>query len=193
MKNNINKIKRYMVAVFVVFLFNTSIVCAQPIMLIKGESSLIEGVYYSDISIEFSFSRAYLQALNSGLVFDINLDFLIVNVKPWRIDQEIGQLSQNYTIKYNAFTQRYTTLNTNTGRERSYPTIETTLRNLGTISKFPVVDDSLINIDENSHIPAKYNIRGIPTLIIFNKGNLIDTMVGVASKASIKDWINSKI
>ena len=50
-----------------------------------------------------------------------------------------------------------------------------------------------INIDENSHIPAKYNIRGIPTLIIFNKGNLIDTMVGVASKASIKDWINSKI
>ena len=50
-----------------------------------------------------------------------------------------------------------------------------------------------INVDENQEIAAKYNVRGIPTLIIFNKGNLIDTMVGVASKASIKDWINSKV
>ena len=50
-----------------------------------------------------------------------------------------------------------------------------------------------INVDENQDIAAKYNVRGIPTLIIFNKGNLIDTMVGVASKASIKDWINSKV
>jgi len=49
-----------------------------------------------------------------------------------------------------------------------------------------------INVDENQNIAAKYNVRGIPTLIIFNKGNLIDTMVGVASKASIKDWISSK-
>ena len=50
-----------------------------------------------------------------------------------------------------------------------------------------------INVDENQEIAAKYNVRGIPTLIIFNKGNLIVTMVGVASKASIKDWINSKV
>ena len=69
MKNNINKIKGYMVVALVVFLFTTSIVYAQPVKLIKGESFLIEGVYYSDINIEFSFDRAYLQALNSGLVF----------------------------------------------------------------------------------------------------------------------------
>jgi len=167
MKNNINKIKGYMVVALVVFLFTTSIVYAQPVKLIKGESFLIEGVYYSDISIEFSFSKAYLQALNSGLVFDINLDFLIVNVKPWRIDQEIGQLSQNYTIKYNAFTQRYTVLNTNTGRETSYPTIETTLSNLGTINKFPVLDDSLINIDESYQVflSASIKAQGVPQWI----------------------------
>ncbi len=167
MKNSSNKIKGYIVVVFVAFLLNTSIVCAQPVKLIKGESFLIEGVYYSDIKIEFSFSRTYLQALNSGLVFDINLDLIIVNIRPWRVDQEIGQLSQNYTIKYNAFTQRYTILNTNTGRERSYPTIETTLRNLGTISKFPVVDDSLINIDENYQVVLSASIKaqGVPQWI----------------------------
>ena len=156
-----------MVVVFAVLLFATSIVYAQPIKLVKGGSVLINGVYYSDINIEFSFSRAYLQALNSGLVFDIDLDFLIVNVKSWRVDKEIGQLSQTYTIKYNAFTQRYTVLNTNTGREISYPTIETTLRNLGTINKFPVVDDSLINIDENYQVFLSANIKaqGVPQWI----------------------------
>ena len=167
MKNNINKIKGHMVALLATLLFATGIVYAQPIKLMKGESILIDGVYYSDINIEFSFNRAYLQALNSGLVFDIDLDFLIVNVKPWRVDKEIGQLSQTYTIKYNAFTQRYTVLNTNTGREISYPTIETTLRNLGTINKFPVVDDSLINIDENYQVFLSANIKaqGIPQWI----------------------------
>ena len=58
MKNSINKTKGYMVVVFVVLLFATSIVYTQPIKLVKGESVLIDGVYYSDISIEFSFSRA---------------------------------------------------------------------------------------------------------------------------------------
>jgi hypothetical protein len=167
MKNNINKIKGHMVALLVALLFATGIVFAQPIKLVKGESILSDGVYYSDINIEFSFSRIYLQALNSGLVFDINLDFLIVNVKPWRVDKEIGQLSQAYTIKYNAFTQRYTVVNTNTGRKTSYPTIEITLRNLGIINKFPLVDDSLINIDESYQVflSASIKAQGVPQWI----------------------------
>jgi hypothetical protein len=166
-KNNINKIKGHMVVLLAALLFATGIVYAQPIKLVKGESILIDGVYYSDINIEFSFSRAYLQALNSGLVFDVGLDFLIVNVKPWRVDKEIGQLSQTYTIKYNAFIQRYTVVNTNTGRETSYPTIEIAMRNLGTINKFPVVDDSLINIDENYQVflSASIKAQGVPQWI----------------------------
>ena len=50
-----------------------------------------------------------------------------------------------------------------------------------------------INIDENTEIPKKYGIRGIPTLMIFNEGNLVDTKVGNASKNSITEWIDSVI
>ena len=50
-----------------------------------------------------------------------------------------------------------------------------------------------INIDENQETPSKYGIRGIPTLMLFKDGNLLDTKVGSSSKSSINEWIDSLI
>ena len=50
-----------------------------------------------------------------------------------------------------------------------------------------------INIDENQETPMKYGIRGIPTLMLFKDGNLVDTKVGSSSKSSINEWIDSLI
>ena len=48
-----------------------------------------------------------------------------------------------------------------------------------------------LNIDENPAIPQKYNIRGIPTLMLFKGGKLIDTKVGSLPKSAFRDWIDS--
>lgn len=50
-----------------------------------------------------------------------------------------------------------------------------------------------INIDDNPDIAAKYNVRGIPTLIIFKDGKAFDTKVGALPKASLKEWLDSAI
>ncbi|MFZ2052798.1 MAG: thioredoxin [Candidatus Aminicenantales bacterium] len=42
-----------------------------------------------------------------------------------------------------------------------------------------------MNVDENMNTPAKYGIRGIPTLLLFKGGELKETMVGVQPKAKI--------
>ncbi|MGE0131645.1 MAG: thioredoxin [Blastocatellales bacterium] len=42
-----------------------------------------------------------------------------------------------------------------------------------------------INVDENVESPAKYGIRGIPTLILFHRGQEVDRHVGVPSNALI--------
>ena len=52
---------------------------------------------------------------------------------------------------------------------------------------------SKMNIDQNQETPQKYGVRGIPTLMIFQDGQLIDTKVGSMSKDLIKNWINSTI
>jgi len=49
------------------------------------------------------------------------------------------------------------------------------------------------NIDENPNIPTRYGVRGIPTMLLFKDGKLVDTKVGAIPKKNIKDWLDSKI
>jgi thioredoxin 1 len=50
-----------------------------------------------------------------------------------------------------------------------------------------------INIDENPHVPQKYGVRGIPTMMIFQNGQVAATKVGALPKSKIKEWIESSI
>jgi thioredoxin 1 len=50
-----------------------------------------------------------------------------------------------------------------------------------------------VNIDENPGIPQKYGVRGVPTLMIFNQGQVAATKVGALPKSKIKEWIEGSI
>ena len=50
-----------------------------------------------------------------------------------------------------------------------------------------------INIDENPQTPQKYGVRGIPTLMLFKKGKLIDTKVGSLPKSSLEVWLQDNL
>jgi thioredoxin 1 len=49
------------------------------------------------------------------------------------------------------------------------------------------------NIDDEPNTPTRFGVRGIPTMLLFKSGKVIDTKVGASSKQQIKDWILSKI
>ena len=50
-----------------------------------------------------------------------------------------------------------------------------------------------INIDNNPETPQKYGVRGIPTLMYFRDGKLIDTIIGSLSKSLLIEWIESNL
>ena len=50
-----------------------------------------------------------------------------------------------------------------------------------------------LDVDENPETPGKFQIRGIPTMLLFNNGELIDTKVGMSSKADLTEWIDKNI
>lgn len=50
-----------------------------------------------------------------------------------------------------------------------------------------------MNVDENRDIPAKFGIRGIPTLMIFKDGALAATKVGAMSKAQLTAFIDQQL
>jgi len=50
-----------------------------------------------------------------------------------------------------------------------------------------------LNVDENRDVPAKFGIRGIPTLMLFKGGELAATKVGALSKAQLTAFIDGHL
>ena len=48
-----------------------------------------------------------------------------------------------------------------------------------------------INIDENPRVATDYGIRSIPTMLLFNNGELKDTKVGALPKHELNEWIKN--
>lgn len=50
-----------------------------------------------------------------------------------------------------------------------------------------------LNVDENQQTPSKYNIRGIPAMLLFKGGSQVGQLVGNQPKDSIVDFLNRNI
>ena len=50
-----------------------------------------------------------------------------------------------------------------------------------------------MNVDENREVPARFGIRGIPTLMLFKDGQLAATKVGAMSKAQLTAFIDQQL
>lgn len=50
-----------------------------------------------------------------------------------------------------------------------------------------------VDVDANPEIPQKFNIRGIPTLIVFKNGNAEATKVGALSKTQLSSFIQDVV
>jgi thioredoxin 1 len=50
-----------------------------------------------------------------------------------------------------------------------------------------------LNVDDNRDIPAKFGIRGIPTLMLFKDGQLAATKVGALSKAQLTAFLDGHL
>ena len=50
-----------------------------------------------------------------------------------------------------------------------------------------------MNVDENREVPAKFGIRGIPTLMLFKNGELAATKVGALSKSQLTSFIDGHL
>ncbi|MCX5862974.1 MAG: thioredoxin [Desulfomonile sp.] len=46
-----------------------------------------------------------------------------------------------------------------------------------------------LNVDENNETPRRYGVMGIPTLILFRDGQVVDQIVGAVPKSRIKDLL----
>jgi thioredoxin 1 len=50
-----------------------------------------------------------------------------------------------------------------------------------------------VNVDENPATPSKYGVRGIPTVILFKEGKVVDQVVGAVPKAQLEALIKKAL
>ena len=49
-----------------------------------------------------------------------------------------------------------------------------------------------LNVDDNKQTPSKYGVRGIPTLMLFKNGQVVDQIVGAVPKSKIKELLDKE-
>ena len=58
-------------------------------------------------------------------------------------------------------------------------------------------DDSLsifkIDIDDNQRVPQKYKVMGVPTMVLFHKGQEVSRKSGNMAKGALDTWLNSEM
>jgi thioredoxin 1 len=50
-----------------------------------------------------------------------------------------------------------------------------------------------VNIDQNQKTPRNYNVRGIPTLMVFRDGKVQATQIGIVNKSQLAQMIDKAI
>ena len=46
------------------------------------------------------------------------------------------------------------------------------------------------NVDDNPVTPGKFGIKSIPTLILFNGGEIVDKVIGIVAKSKLEEMLN---
>lgn len=50
-----------------------------------------------------------------------------------------------------------------------------------------------VDVDQNGETSVKYGVRGIPNLILFNKGEVVDSRTGALAKSQLIEFIEGNI
>ena len=118
---------------------------AEGLVIVDAQTRLEGGVWYLDADIEYQLSATALEALESGLLLDFELEIRLERRRRVIWDAEFAELRQRYQLQYHALTERYITRNLNSGEQSSHATLGAALAALGQVRGLPVIDDALID------------------------------------------------
>jgi thioredoxin 1 len=47
----------------------------------------------------------------------------------------------------------------------------------------------MVQVDEDPRVPARYDVRGLPTTMLFKNGAIVATRVGGLTNRQLQDWV----
>jgi hypothetical protein len=117
----------------------------------RAETRQLEGAWLLDGRIDLELSSEAIDALESGVMLTIQMQFELYRQRSFWIDDMAGTTTRDFELKYMALNQRYLVRNITTGDQQDYATLFSALRNMGRIRDWSVVPSGSVQND------SKYN------------------------------------
>lgn len=118
-------------------------------------SQELDGVYHVTAHIDYGLTEAAVEALRNGVPLTFNTNIDVTRQRRFLPDTTVAELVQRYELSFHALTERYLVRNLNSGEQRTFGTLASALRGLGTINRMPVIDASLLDEDRNYTISMR--------------------------------------
>lgn len=119
----------------------------------EAQIELASDVYFLDARIQYRLSSDAREALLAGVPLTIKIDMEVVSPRRFWFDNETAKLEQRYELVYRAVSERFLVRNLNSGKQESFPTLQSALTYLGRIENLPIIDADLLEAGE------RYDLR----------------------------------
>lgn len=126
-------------------LLSSSPAFAREYFVVEDASSrLHNGVYLLEMDASLSLSDELRSALINGVPLTINIQVMVEKHRQWWLNEELAQINQRYVLSYHALSRQYLVWQANTRLFDYYSTAGAALDDVGQLSDFPLIDDSLL-------------------------------------------------
>jgi len=116
----------------------------------RGSLRVDDAQYLLDGQVDLQLNSEAAEALESGLMLSIQMQFEITRQRRFWTDIQVASASRDFELRFKALSQRYLVTDNLTGEQQSYATLPSALRNLGRIRGWPVAAVNVINDDANN-------------------------------------------
>jgi hypothetical protein len=127
----------------------------EGIDILNASTRLQGGIWFLDADISYRLNEAALEALDSGLVLDVELTIRLTQRRRIIWDPTFAELKQRYELQYHALTERYILRNLNSGEQTTFGSLPAVLDALGTIRALPIIDDALLSRGERYFVAIR--------------------------------------
>ena len=100
----------------------------------RGSLRVDDAQYLLDGQVDLQLNSEAAEALESGLMLSIQMQFEITRQRRFWTDIQVASASRDFELRFKALSQRYLVTDNLTGEQQSYATLPSALRNLGRIS-----------------------------------------------------------
>lgn len=121
----------------------------------NASTRLQAGIWFLDADISYRLNDAALEALDSGLVLDIELTISLTQRRRIIWDPQFAELKQHYELQFHALTERYIVRNLNSGEQATFGSLHAALDALGTVRSLPIIDDALLSRGERYFVAIR--------------------------------------